>query len=292
VKALARSLGLLAPLGLIGLALLLLPKVWLGATGVYADAGALSTANLLTVTALFKLFFLATATLAAWGAAAAFGGGNPAGAGWRMFGLGLTAFTTAQLILGWYQLVLRTEAPFPSAADPLFVAGMVLWVAALLRFLFVYTGDALPLGTRREAWLLCLATAVPLVALGWWLLRPVLAHQAPPAEQALNVTYPLLDCLLLLPTVALARITARLRGGRLQRVWALLLAGFLATAAGDVTFAYLVTVEMASLEPLVHLLFGASYALIAWGTALQLRLVGGDAPAAVRATAVPVGTMP
>ena len=45
-----------------------------------------------------------------------------------------------------------------------------------------------------------------------------------------------LDCLLLVPTFALARLTSRLRGGRLHHVWTALLAGFLTTAAGDVMF--------------------------------------------------------
>jgi hypothetical protein len=186
---------------------------------------------------------------------------------------GFAACTGAQLVLCWYQLVLRERSPYPSLADPFFVAGMLLLAAALFGFLRVYTRSELPLTSRREVLTLC-ALAIPLlVALGWALLRPVLASPAPRLEQALNVAYPILDCLLLVPTLVLARITARLRGGAVHRVWTLLLAGFLCTAAGDVLFAYFSTLGMERLDPLIDLLFAASYGLWAWGAGRQLEIV-------------------
>jgi hypothetical protein len=280
---LARLVCALAPLLLVALAALLLPKLWLGAGGPYGEQAALAPFHLLTINAVLKVLALAAASALAWASAAGFGTGNPAATGWRLIALGFAAFTGGQLVLSWYQLVARTESPYPSIADPLFVAGMLLLVAALVRFLLVYTGDAMPLGSRSDALRLSLLAVVPLALLGGWLLRPVLAHPAAAAEQALNVTYPLLDCLLLVPTFALARLTSRLRGGRLHLVWTALLAGFLATAAGDVMFAYFTTLGVARLDPLVDLMYGTSYVLWAWGGALQLRLVAGEEPLPLRA---------
>src|SRR5690606_10286257 len=150
-------------------------------------AGALAPDRLLVITAPFKLLFLVLATLLGRGAAVAFGCGNPAGPGWLLTALALPAYTVSQLLLTWYQVVVRTQSHSPASPVPLFVAGMLLLVAALLRFLLVYTGDAMPLGSRREAWTLCVAGAVPLAALCWWLLRTVLAEEAPLAEHVLNV---------------------------------------------------------------------------------------------------------
>jgi hypothetical protein len=270
------AVPVVVPLAIVILAALLLPKLWLAETPLYQ--GILTPHVLLVVTALAKLAFLVTATVLAARVGKAFGRPHPSGNGWRLMTAGFAACTGAQAVLVWYQLVLRVPSPYPSAADPLFVAGMLLLAAALFGFLRAYTRSELPLTSRREVLTLVAFTAPLLVALGATLLRPVLASPAPLLEQALNVAYPLLDCLLLVPTLVLARVTSRLRGGAVHRVWTVLLAGFLCTAAGDVAFAYFSTLGMERLDPLVDLLFAASYGLWAWGAGSQHALVATGGP--------------
>jgi hypothetical protein len=254
------------------MALLLLPKLWLADADLYRQT--LTPQRLLVLAAICKLGLLVAAAAMAWRVARWFAGSGPAAAGWRWVAAGFAASSGGQAILAWYQVVLQTSSPYPSAADPLFVLGMVLLVMALLRILLAYAGAELPLASGREVAGLAALAAVPLLALGFWLLRPVLAEPAAPMEQLLNVAYPVLDCVLLVPTFVLARLTARLRGGRVHQVWTVLLAGFLATAAGDVLFAYFSTLGMERLDPLVDLMYVASYGLWAWGAALQLQVVG------------------
>ena len=249
------------------LAVILLPKLWLSDTPLYTRL--LTPTCLIVVTGASKLLFLVAAAVAASGVARAFGRRNPAGAGWTFLAVGLGAYAVAQAILVWYQSVLRVPSPYPSLADPLFVLGMLLLVWALWSLLHAYTRGEWPLASDGEVARLAAIVALPILALGAWLLRPVFEHPAPVIEELLNITYPILDCALLVPTFILARITSRLRGGEMHRVWTLLLAGCLCTAVGDVAFSYVSTLGMKQLDPLVHLLFCASYALWAWGAALQ-----------------------
>jgi hypothetical protein len=259
------------PLLIAAAAVLVLPKTWLADTPLYQEV--LTPLRLRYVTAPMKLLFLLSGSVLAWRAARSFGSGNPSAQGWTLMSVGLGVSGVAQAVLTWYQIVAGGRAPFPSMADPLFVVGMLLLVASLVRLLFAFLDAELPLASRRQAATVAGLSALTMVALGVFLLRPVLAHPAPPLEQALNVAYPLLDCLMLVPTLVLARITSRLRGGHVHRVWTLMLGGFLATAAGDVLFAYFATLGMEGLDPLVDVLYLASYGLWAWGTAVQLEVV-------------------
>lgn len=118
-----------------------------------------------------------------------------------------------------------------------------------------------------------LATAV-LAALGFVALAPIAATPAPTGVRALNVTYPVLDLLLLVPTIVLARMAFKLRGGAMWLVWSRLLTGFSLMALADVLFAYFTTLGFTSLDPWLDLLFAWSYVFMAWGAAAQVRVLG------------------
>jgi hypothetical protein len=182
------------------------------------------------------------------------------------------AYFLGQASLAYYQLLLGTDAPFPSVGDLFFVASMLALLAALLVFLFAYR-EVGYLGRAGVA----LATGVVSAALVGgvlaWLIRPVVSEPAPVLERLLNVAYPVLDALLLVPSLILLQAVARMRGGRLWRVWALLLLGFCFIAAGDILFAYLTTLGLDALDPLLHLVFVCAYVLIAWGVFEQRRIV-------------------
>ena len=61
--------------------------------------------------------------------------------------------------------------------------------------------------------------------------------------------------------------------GTVGVVWRSTLVGFLAMAAGDVSYSFFAGFNMAVLDPVIDVLYTMAYALYARGTVLQLRLV-------------------
>lgn len=259
-------LGVLVLLGA-----LFLPKVFLAESALYTD-GALGPRVLLTVGSLSKLIFLGLSTYFSGSCLRAYERGNPVRPAWWLLTLGLGAYFLGQASLGYYQLLLGTDAPFPSVADCFFIASMVALLASLVLFVNAYRQVGY-LGEASTAWATAGATAVVATAILVVLIRPIIDHPAPLLEQLLNVAYPVLDGLLLIPALVLLQAAARMRGGRLWQVWALLLLGFCFVAAGDILFAYFTTLEMTVFNPLLNLLFAYAYVLIAWGVYEQRQIV-------------------
>jgi hypothetical protein len=105
------------------------------------------------------------------------------------------------------------------------------------------------------------------------LLRPILAADAPTLEKTLNVLYPVLDLVLLVPTVILLRLTLRFGRGPVGRIWMMLLAGFLFLCVGDVLFSYLQALGQTALDPLVDAMYILSYGSLAGGALRQLQVL-------------------
>lgn len=209
----------------------------------------------------------------AWACTRRFEDGNPIRPAWRRLSLGLTFLLLGQLIIAGYQLFLHVPIPFPSVADLFFVVAYPLLVFALVAFILAYEQAGFPTGPPGErratgaiTALLCLLTAVPL-------LGPVLAANVPPLEKLLNLLYPVLDFVLLVPTLILIRLSLRFRGGPVGRIWLLLLFGFVFLCFGDVLFAYLSALGQTALDPLVDGMYILAYGFLAGGALLQLRLL-------------------
>ena len=107
--------------------------------------------------------------------------------------------------------------------------------------------------------------------------RPVLASEAPFAEQVLNIAYPVLDCLLLIPAVLLLKMALSMRGGTLWKVWMALLLGFVFLAVGDILFAFFTTLGKTGLDPLLDVAFAWSYILIARAVVTQHGILASSA---------------
>jgi len=260
---------MLAMLGLV--ALFLAPKPFLAETPLYSE---LLTARVLLVSiAPVKLLFLALAARWSHASAAAFEKDNPARRPWTAMAAALAAFFVGQSILAVYQVGLDISTPFPSPADPFFVCGMAAMLVALALFARAYRRAGLALGSRQEIVMTAALAAVVLAVLGVVALAPIVAAEAPADVRALNVTYPVLDFLLLVPTIVLARMALRLRGGAIWLVWSRLLTGFALMALADILFAYFTTVGFTSLDPLLDLFFAWSYVFMAWGAAAQVRVL-------------------
>jgi hypothetical protein len=183
----------------------------------------------------------------------------------------LSLLLGGQLILAFYQLVLHVPIAFPSPADLFFVVAYPLLVLALVDFLRAYEAAGLPTGRPGERRAIGAATAAIGLLAAVQLLRPVLAAEGPAIEKALNLVYPTLDFVLLVPTVILLRLSLRF-GGPVRRIWLFLTLGFLFLCLGDVLFAYLETFGHLILDPLVDAMYVLSYGFVAGG-ALQQRSV-------------------
>jgi hypothetical protein len=222
-----------------------------------------------------------TCKLAALGTGAIYGArctsllerGNPARPAWALVTAWLGAFFVGQAILSTYHLVLKRPNPLPSPGDLFFVLGYLAMIAAAVQLLRVYRASGLPLGSPRELLAIGGVAMLTTGALGYVVLQPVATAPEPLAERVINVAYPMLDFVALVPTIVLLRMTVRLRGGRVWSIWAALLLGLSVAAAGDILFAYYTSAHRPSLEPLVDLAFIVSYFLLSSGAVLQRRLM-------------------
>jgi hypothetical protein len=194
---------------------------------------------------------------------------NPARPGWRLLGLWLLGFAVGQAGLMTYSIVLGRTPPLPSIGDAGFLAGYLLIIAATARFIAVYRASGFPVGSARQHLAIAVGAAALFVAIGVPLLTPIARAPVPPAERAINLAYPILDFVALVPTLVMIRITRAFRGGKVWTVWAALLAGFVCMAVGDIAFAYLASAKMNDLAPLVDLMLLFGYFFAACGTMLQ-----------------------
>ncbi len=235
----------------------------------------LTATQLLWIGSLSKLLFAAVAVIAAAAVTRRFEADNPAHRAWVLLTLGLGGLLAGQSILAYYQLVQGRPIVFPSPADLFFVLGSLGLVAALLAFVGAYAASGLPVGEPRERWTLALVAAVLCAAIVLPILRPVVQTPAPPLEKLLNLAYPLLDMLLLIPMLLLLRMSLRFWGGQLWAVWGALVAGVLFTAAGDILFAYRSSLGLARLEDLFDAMYILSFGCFAAGVLAQRDLLRG-----------------
>lgn len=216
-----------------------------------------------------KLGLQLLAARGAFAVASAFGPGDRTRRSWRLLGLAMLMFAGGQLVLAWWHVVQRTQAPFPSPADALFVPATVVLAAALIDFAEAHARSGLALGGRPESMRTAMLGTAVLGTLIALLTVRVLAADAPLGQRLLAVSYPLLDLALLVPTVVVLRQVWHLRGGFLWRCWVRLLAGVACLAAGDVAFAWFATLGIDALDPLLDLTFVSGYLLVASGTHVQ-----------------------
>lgn len=219
-----------------------------------------------------KLLAFTLATAYAWRVAAAFGRDNPAWRSWVSLAVGFVGFGVGQAVLVTHQLAIPGPTPFPSAADPAFLLGYVALIAAFIGFARTFTGSGLAVGTTANPRRTAFVSALVLVVVAGLALTPTFSADAPVAERVVGAAYPALDCVLLVPTIVLTRITVALRQGQLAGPWIRLLLGFFAFTIGDVLFALVETLDLGGVDAILDLFFALGYLLAAWGCYAQDRL--------------------
>jgi hypothetical protein len=192
---------------------------------------------------------------------------------WFLVSAWLGSWFVGQLVLAIYERFLRMPAPLPSLGDLFFGVGYACVILALFAFVKAYRRSGFAPGSAREDALIALGACATVGVVGCVILWPVALAPTPLGARIVNVGYPLLDLVTLIPALVLLRITIGFRGGRVWRVWAALLAGILFATGGDVVFADLTPAHIDTLGPLADLLFCLGYSFCAYGTRLQYELV-------------------
>jgi hypothetical protein len=224
---------------------------------------------LLLIGGLTKLAALVIATFFAFRSALLLGDGNPARRPWLLLGAGLAAMSVGQALLISFQFW-TGAIPFPSQADFWFVLAYPLIIVSLVAFATTYARSGFQTsGMTSFAIIVLIAVA----AIAWPILQPVAQAPAAPLTKALNLVYPSLDLLLMVPIAVLLRITSRFRGGAVWPIWLSLLVGFVFTAAGDILFAYVSALGHKELDPVIDAMYIIAYGNLAWGALFQERLL-------------------
>ena len=256
---------------LVLLAAAFLPKLFLADSTLYTEILTLKVILLIGTPA--KLIFLFLGFIFARQCMTYFEEGNPSRPAWMMMTAGLLFFFLGQSVLAYYQLIRHVATPYPSLADLFFLLGTVFLVTALTLFILSYFRAGYPTGTRIETLITSVIAAGLLVGLVYGVLGPILGAPQPSTELFLNLAYPILDFLLLIPTFILLRVAFRLRGGKLWKVWIFILVGILCFLTGDILFAYFATLDKAFLDPILDLAFAYGYILVSRGVLYQLELL-------------------
>jgi hypothetical protein len=228
---------------------------------------------LLAAAAVLKLVYLLAGALWAFACRDELEPDNPARRAWALLSIGLLCTFVGQLSLAPFQIV-QGNTPFPTVGDLYFLLGYPFLIGAFVVFLRAYREAGFPMGSLAERAGILGGIALLAVLVAVPILTPVVvAPEGPLLERLLNLAYPILDLLLLVPLALLLRIALRLRGSHVGSVWALLLGGMVFLALGDVFFAYFTALGQEHLDPFVHATYILAYGLIAGGTYRQLQLL-------------------
>jgi hypothetical protein len=185
----------------------------------------------------------------------------------------LGGFAIGQTILASYPYVSGHDPPVPSIADPFYLIGYLCLIAGLVMFVKAYRASGFAVGTLREVIAIGLASTVVFVAIGAPMLLPVLRSNTPLAERIVNIGYPMLDLVVLVPTLVLLRISSRFLGGRVFGVWAAILVGIIFFTGGDILWADVSPAAQVRFGPLVDLLFALGFLFNGYGAKLQHALL-------------------
>jgi hypothetical protein len=227
---------------------------------------------MLALAAVTKLAYLLGGALLAFACRDRLDAGNPARPAWALLSVGLLATFAGQLSLAPFQIV-EGRTPFPSVGDLYYVLSYPFLIASFLVFLRAYRESGFPIGSLVERLAIVIGIGLFGGTLAVRVLRPIAASGSELLDRILNVAYPLLDLVLLIPLALLLRMALRMRGSHVGAIWALLLGGYVFLICGDVAFAYLTEVGQQHLDPFLHATYILSYGLIAAGAHRQLLLL-------------------
>jgi hypothetical protein len=202
---------------------------------------------------------------------------------WALLGAACLAWTTGELLWGFYELVLDREVPFPSIADAAYLAAIPLALASVWWFSRRFRASAAT-GVRTVVDGLIIAAS--LVLASWVLvLGPVYrASTGNVLEQAISLAYPAGDVVILTVVAAVLMHTRRV-----PRPLLLVGLGLVAMAVADSTYAYLTNTGAYTSGNIVDAGWVAAYLLLAAAAFERPRAdVAAEAPPRA-STSLPLG---
>jgi hypothetical protein len=177
----------------------------------------------------------------------------------------MSLFLVAEVLWGYYEMVMGENAPSPSLAD-------LFWIAGYGPLIFM------GLSTVWKYHDYLTVRSLVLIFLGWFVffnafVLPVLianySGSPDPLSAVTLAAYPFLDSILLLFLVALMAIYRR---ARLLIYWQFITAGVALFALGDLLYAHFVLRGICHSGSLPDVFLLASYLVIAFGLAVMLRV--------------------
>ncbi len=248
-----------------------LPKVLWPGSRFYAEV--LSPKRLQLFGFIAKIACLGASAIFSMRSALQFGKRDAARWPWMLLGSAFALWTVGCVILMFYAFAWGRRAPLPSFADLPFLFGYVPLFLGLMRFISVYRGSGLPVGSARQHLRIAVIAMAAMALLAYVLLAPVARAKLSWPELFVDLAYPALDFGALVPTIVMIRIALAFRPGSVWGVWAALLLGFLFMTIADSVTAYLGPSEAATSDPLLHLTYLLAYFFVACGARLQYELL-------------------
>ena len=192
--------------------------------------------------------------------------------GWTVLSVGLGFLLIGQLVIAFHQVILHEAVPYPSIGDLFFVMSYVFILWGLFSFCSTtYQSSIIPDRFFHFYWPAAFVM-VSFGTFGYWILSPI-TESSEGLTLVLNLLYPIAGWIELAPCAVVFLMATRFRGGLLLYPWLLLTLGFACSLLADIFFSYLTSFSIAWVEPLVDVLYLASYLLIPAGIFFQLCLV-------------------
>ncbi len=182
---------------------------------------------------------------------------------WTFIAGAILAWTLGDVLLAFYEVVLRTQPPVPSLADPVSLLGYPLALVALLAY------PVLPRVRfgRIRLFLDITITSGAITALVWLLLiRPLIAAPASSSEVFWTSVYPTADLALLL---ILLNVFLTLQPGQVRSALGFVSLGLIALIAADLAYAYLAVRGQYQAGSAVGLGWVVGYSLLGLGAVYQ-----------------------
>jgi hypothetical protein len=202
---------------------------------------------------------------------------------WLLIGTGVLLYAMGDAAWSYYEVVLRTEGPYPGAPDLFYVLQYVFLGAGILSAAFAYRRVIDIRKPLVGALLMTLGLFAALYAL--LLHGMVTDSEIGMAEKAISIFYPAADVLLgLFPALFILLVARGLGRGAFGWPWYPAAFGLAIVAISDATYSWLQAADAYATGHIVDAGWMVGYVLIAVGA-----LVARDvfAPAAVRTTGEP-----
>lgn len=182
--------------------------------------------------------------------------------GWLLLGAGCLAWGFGEGAWSYYEIIVRSDVPFPSIAD----AGYLMMVPLVALGVIFFSSEGQRITNSRPT-LDGIAFILALLAAVWYLvLEPTYAaSDASLLEKGISGAYPVGDVVI---AYALAVAMRRQWQARARNVLLMLLAGVLLLIIADVGFAWLQLNGHYSATSLVNVGWPAAFLLIAFAAAL------------------------